>query len=297
MNLRQLQYAVLLSEVGSFSHLAEKLNITQPALSKHILTLEKELGIQLFDRTVTPLRMTAAGEFFIKEAKEILYKEDQLIRSIEQFRSGEKGQLTIGITPFRSAYLIPEIVKKVRDKFPGVRVTLIEEGSEQLRKDAADGRFDFAVVNMPVDEALLRATPIEPDKLVLVYSEEIAEKVSELKDTDEIDFEDCENLPFVVLSTNQEMRILFENLCASTGIYPQIAAEAVNLTTAWEMACSGVAATLLPLQFVNSAMTNRKLTVKRLKNSVRLRQPAVVTKRGQYISPYAEYAIKLLTKN
>ncbi len=296
MNLRQLQYAVLLSETGSFSHLAEKLNITQPALSKHILTLEKELGIQLFDRTVTPLRMTAAGEFFIKEAKEILYKEDQLIRSIEQFRSGEKGQLTIGITPFRSAYLIPEVVKKVRDRFPGVRVTLIEEGSEQLRKDAADGRFDFAVVNMPVDEALLRATPIEPDKLVLVYSEEIAEKVPELKDTDEIDFEDCENLPFVVLSTSQEMRILFENLCASTGIYPQIAAEAVNLTTAWEMACSGVAATLLPLQFVNSAMTNRKLTVKRLKNSVRLRQPAVVTKRGQYISPYAEYAIKLLTK-
>ena len=296
MNLRQLQYAVLLSEVGSFSHLAEKLNITQPALSKHILTLEKELGIQLFDRTVNPLRMTAAGEFFIKEAKEILYKEDQLIRSIEQFRSGEKGQLTIGITPFRSAYLIPGIVKKVRDRFPGVRVTLIEEGSEQLRKDAADGRFDFAVVNMPVDEALLRATPIEPDKLVLVYSEEIAEKVPELKDTDEIDFEDCENLPFVVLSTSQEMRILFENLCASTGIYPQIAAEAVNLTTAWEMSCSGVAATLLPLQFVNSAMTNRKLTVKRLKNSVRLRQPAVVTKRGQYISPYAEYAIKLLTK-
>lgn len=296
MNLRQLQYAVLLSEAGSFSHLAEKLNITQPALSKHILTLEKELGIQLFDRTVTPLRMTAAGEFFIKEAKEILYKEDQLMRSMEQFRSGEKGQLTIGITPFRSAYLIPGIVKKVRDRFPGVRVTLIEEGSEQLRKDAADGRFDFAVVNMPVDEALLRATPIEPDKLVLVYSEEIAEKVPELKDTDEIYFEDCENLPFVVLSTSQEMRILFDNLCASTGVYPQIAAEAVNLTTAWEMACSGVAATLLPLQFVNSAMTNRKLTVKRLSNSVQLRQPAVVTKRGQYISPYAEYAIKLLTK-
>lgn len=296
MNLRQLQYAVLLSEAGSFSHLAEKLSITQPALSKHILALEKELGIQLFDRTVTPLKMTAAGEFFIKEAKELLYKEDQLMRSMEQFRSGEKGQLTIGITPFRSAYLIPGIVKKVRDKFPGIRVTLIEEGSEQLRKDAADGRFDFAVVNMPVDEAILRATPIEPDKLVLVYSEEIAEGTPELKDKNEIDFEDCKNLPFVVLSSSQEMRILFENLCASTGIYPQIAAEAVNLTTAWEMACSSVAATLLPLQFVNSAMTNRKLTVKRLKNSVQLRQPAVVTKRGQYISPYAEYAIELLTK-
>ncbi len=294
LNLRQLQYAVLLSETGSFSHLAEKLNITQPALSKHILTLEKELDIQLFDRTVTPLKMTAAGEYFIKEAKELLYKEDQLIRSMDQFRTGEKGQLTIGITPFRSAYLIPGIVKKVRDKFPGIRVKLIEEGSEQLRKDAADGRFDFAVVNMPVDESLLRATPIEPDKLVLVYSETFAESVPELNDKDEIDFKDCGNLPFVVLSANQEMRVLFENLCTSTGVCPQIAAEAVNLTTAWEMACSSVAATLLPLQFVDSALTNRKLIVKKLKNSVQLRQPAIVTKRGQYISPYAKYAIELL---
>lgn len=296
LNLRQLQYAVMLSETGNFSQLAEKLSITQPALSKHILTLEKELGVQLFDRSETPLKLTAAGEFFIKEARELLYKEDQLLRSMEQFNSGEKGRLTIGITPFRSAYLIPGIVKKVRDKFPGVRVKLVEEGSELLRKDAADGKFDFAVINMPVDEAVLEATPIEPDKLVVVFSEELCETGCVTGAGEEINFSDCAEVPFVVPGANQEMRILFEKLCAVTGVYPQIAVEAVNLTTAWEIACSGVAATLLPLQFVSTAMTNRKLTVKRLKNSVQLRQPAVVTKRGQYISPYAEFAIKLLTK-
>lgn len=295
MNSRQLQYAVALSETGNFSQLAEKLNITQPALSKQILSLEKELGIQLFDRTVTPLEMTAAGEYFIKKARELLYKEDQLIRSMEQFSSGEKGRLVIGITPFRSAYLIPETVKKVHKKFPGVSVKLIEEGSEQLRKDAADGKFDFAVINMPVDETVLEATPIEPDKLVLVLADEMSESFPQLSQKQEIEFRDCRDLPFIVLGTNQEMRILFEKLCASSEIYPEIAAEVVNLTTAWEMACSGVGATLLPLQFVNSAMTNRKLTVKKLSNSVQLRQPAVITKRGQYLSPYAEFAIKLLT--
>lgn len=293
MNLRQLQYAVMLSETESFSQLAEKLNISQPALSKHILTLEKELGVQLFDRTTNPLSLTAAGEYLIKEARELLYKEDQMLRSMKQFSSGEKGDLTIGITPFRSAYLIPDIVKDVREKFPGVRVRLIEEGSEQLRKDAADGRFDFAVVNMPVDEILLEATPIEPDKLAVVYSKEL-EGVSEaLADKNEIDFRCCEELPFVVLGAGQEMRVLFDKLCASLDVYPQIAAEVVNMTTAWEMACSGVAATLLPLQFVNSA-ADRKLVVKRLVNSVQLRQPAIVTRKGQYISPYAEYAMKLL---
>ncbi len=294
MNLRQLQYAVLLSETGNFSQLAEKLNITQPALSKHILTLEKELGVQLFDRTTVPLSLTAAGEFFIKEARELLYKEDQMLRSMKQFCTGERGELTIGITPFRSAYLIPDIVKKVREKFPGVRVKLMEEGSEQLRKDAADGRFDFAVVNMPVDETLLEATPIEPDKLALVYSRELEGISEKLTDKNEIDFINCEEVPFVVLGVGQEMRVLFDNLCASLNVYPEIAAEAVNMTTAWEMASAGVAATLLPLQFVNSVATDRKLVVKRLINSVQLRQPAIVTRKGQYISPYARYAIDLL---
>ncbi len=294
MNLRQLQYAVSLAETESFSQLAEKLNISQPALSKHILTLEKELGVQLFDRTTIPLRLTAAGEFFIREAKELLYKEDQMMRSMKQFSTGEKGELVIGITPFRSAYLIPDIVKNVRKKFPGIRVKLLEEGSEQLRKDAADGRFDFAVVNMPVDETLLEATPIEPDRLVLVYSKELENIASELADENEVDFRDCENIPFVVLGAGQEMRVLFDKLCVSLDVFPQIAAEVVNMITAWEMACSGVAATLLPLQFVNSVAADRNLIVKKLINPVQLRQPAIVTRKGQYISPYAEYAMNLL---
>lgn len=297
MNLRQLQYAVWLSESGSFSQLAEKLNITQPALSKQILSLEKELGVQLFIRSGSPMKITVAGEYFIKQAKELLYKEDQLLRSMEQFRSGDKGELIIGITPFRSAYLIPSIVKKVRDRFPGVRVKLVEEGSEQLRKDAADGKFDFAVINMPVDEAILNVRLIEPDRLALVLPDELVSTLSETADKSEIDFNECQNTPFIVLGTNQEMRILFEKLCVSCNVNPPIAAEAVNMTTAWEMACHGVAATLLPLQFINSITVDRKLTVIPLKNNIQLRQPAIVTKHGQYISPYAEYAIRLLTGN
>ncbi len=296
MNSRQLQYAVMLSETGNFSVLAEKLNITQPALSKQILSLEKELGTQLFDRNSNPISLTAAGEHFIRGAKELLYKQDQLQRSMEQFKTGDKGQLVIGISPFRSAYLIPEIVKKIQLKFPGIQVKLVEEGSELLRKDAADGRFDFAVVNMPVDDTMLDATLIEPDKLVLVLSDELAEKYRTISEKKEIDFKDCKDIPFVVVGSAQEMGMLFEKLCVSNGVRPNIAAEVIGLTTAWEMACSGVAATLLPLQFVSNEKSNRKVTVIKLKNDVYLRQPAVVVKKGQYISKYAQYAIELLTK-
>ena len=296
LNLRQLQYAVLLSQEGSFSALAQKLNITQPALSKQILTLEKTLGIQLFDRNSNPLTLTAAGEHFIKEAKELLFREDKLMRSMEQFRQGEKGRLVIGITPFRSAYLIPKIVKKVRERFPGVQVRLVEQGSELLRKNAADGKFDLAVVNMPVDESALDVTLIEPDRLVLVLRREMAEKIPELQGKERIDFSLCKDLPFVVPGEGQEMRMLFEKLCDVANIHPEIAVEAVSLNTVWELACSGVGATLLPLQFVNSEIRGDKLVVMEIENNVYLRQPAVVIKRGQYVSEYARYALELLRK-
>ncbi len=296
MNSRQLQYAVMLSETGNFSQLAERLNITQPALSKQILSLEKDLGVQLFNRNTNPIALTAAGEYFVNSAKEILYKQDQLFRSMEQFKSGDKGQLVIGITPFRSSYLIPSIVKKIREKFPGVQVKLVEEGSDLLRKDAAEGKFDFAIVNLPVDETVLDVTLIEPDRLVLVVADDLVQKYPQLEGKTEIVFKACKEIPFVVVGANQEMRVLFDKLCVSSDVQPDIAAEVVGLTTAWEMACSGVAATLLPLQFVNRENTDRSVTVIELKDNIYLRQPAVVVKHGQYISDYARYAIELLTK-
>lgn len=292
MNQRQMEYAILLAETGSFSQLAEKLNITQPALSKHILTLEKELGIPLFDRSTTPLTVTPAGAHFVAQAKELLYQQTQLEKSMEQYKNGELGQLTIGATPFRSTYLLPDMVKAIRDRFPGIKVKVVEKGSALLRKDAADGKFDFAVINLPVDEATLEATPMEADRLVLVVPEQLA---ADLEDTDSIDFARCEKLPFVVVSPGQEMRILFEKLCRSTDTQPAIAAEVIGLTTAWEMTCRGVGATLLPLQFVQRYAAPG-LKILQLRDPVTLRQPAIVVKRGQYLSPYAKYAIFLLTK-
>ena len=76
MNYRQLQYAIALSETRNFSQVADKLKISQPALSKQILSLENDLGVKLFDRSTVPLTVTPAGEHLIREAKELLYRED-----------------------------------------------------------------------------------------------------------------------------------------------------------------------------------------------------------------------------
>lgn len=296
MNSRQLQYAIALADVRSFSQVAEKLNITQPALSKQILALEKELNVKLFDRSTTPLTVTPAGEFFIRKAQELLYKEDQLLRSMEDFQSGEAGQLVIGITPFRSSYMIAEVMKKVRDKFPKTQIRLREIGSNILRKEIAEGKYDFAVVNLPVNDALLEVQPLEADKLVVAVPEQMTSLLGNKAATSALTFGDCKNLPFVVVGKTQEMRRLFDSLCASEDIDPEIAAEVVGLNTAWAASFAGVGATLLPKQFVKKQAVGIGLRFYDIKNAIYTRQPAVVTRRGQYLSPAAKYAMELLTK-
>ena len=296
MNSRQLQYAILLSETLNFSQVADQLGISQPSLSKQILALEAELGIKLFDRNHSPMTVTPAGEYFIQEARELLYKEDQLVKGLDRFKSGENGRLVIGVSPFRALYLMPSIVRQVKKKYPGVRVVLHEASAAQLRKDAVEGRYDFAVLNLPVDESVLDVTPIEPDTLVLAVPECLLDRLPRT-DGRELDFAQAKDLPFVVLGQTQEMRQLFDKLCAAADFHPSIAAEVVGVTTAWAMAHAGVGAALLPLQFISSQHFDNSLRLFPIRNDSYIRQPAIVTRRGQYISDYARYAMELLKSN
>lgn len=297
MNSKQFLYAVRLAETLNFSQVAEKLNISQPALSKQILALENEMGVKLFDRSHTPMTLTPAGEHFIRQARELLYREDQLYRSMEQFSSGESGRLVIGISPFRTLYMIPDVVKKVREKFPGVQVFLHEAGSDTLRKEIAEGKYDFAIVNLPVEESVLNTTPLAQDTLALAVPDSMLDLLPpSVRDQDSVDLKDCTGLPFIVVGKNQEMRILFDRLCAQADFIPNIAMEVVGLTTAWAMAHAGIGATILPLQFLSNETFDQDITLFTLKGNLFSRQPVIVTRRGTYLSEYAKYAISLLTQ-
>jgi DNA-binding transcriptional LysR family regulator len=279
----------------SFSKVARELNITQPALSKQIMCLETELGVKLFDRTVNPLNLTPAGEHFLRKAEKLIYEEEQLVSSMEQFREEKAGQLVIGIPPVRSSYLISDVIKKVREKFPKVQVKLHEVSSDTLREELKEGKYDFAIVNLPVDESVLVIKPIEPDRLVLVVPNELKDRIPDVQDEKEIDFKDCSKLPFVTLGEEQEMRKLFDKLCATADFIPEIAVESVKLSTTWTMARDGIAATILPYQFIEKENLCNVIIFD-IKDLQYLRQPAVVYKRGQYLTDYAKYAIELLTQ-
>lgn len=272
--------------------------MSQPALSKHIKGVEDQIGVKLFNRDTTPLTLTPTGEHFVREARELVYQEEQLVNSMEKFRQGVSGTLTIGISPFRSMCLIPQILKDVKGKYPEVKVLLHEASSDILRKDALDGKFDFAILNLPVDETAFDIIPIAPDIMVLAVPNSLVSKldypVNINNDTIE-NFIACKDLPFFTLSKSQELRHLLDELCTLSDFHPIISAETNGgVATARSLMLEGIGATILPLRFIENECKYKDITLFRIKNCL-TRQPVIVTKKGQYIPRYAKHAINLLS--
>lgn len=298
MNVKQLQYALVLGQKRHFSQAAEALGVSQPALSKQIRALEEDLGVLLFDRNTQPLSLTPAGECFMREAQGFLQQEDRLRRSMEGFKSGMKGRLILGISPFRCSYRIPTLLRRLRERFPGLQIVLREADSARLHRGIAEGEYDLALMNLPVDETLLNVVLLETETVMLAVPRHLSHALpAEAHDgIPSLTMQEAADLPFVVLGPQQELRRQFESLCTADNVHPEMAAEAVGVLTAWSLARAGVGATLLPHDFVKDAPDDGSLCFFRLKQNTPTRQPAAVYRKDRPLSQYAQYFIALLTE-
>jgi len=293
MNSRQLQCVVVLAKTMNFSQAAEELKISQPAFSKQIIALENELGIKLFERTTPRLKVTPAGEFFVQKAKELLFKEDVLVKTMEKYKTGECGKLVIGVAPFRSLYMMPKLVSALKKRFPMLQIKLVELGIPVLNKGILDDEFDFAIMNLPVNDPELETIPLKKDEMVLAVPGDLLSHI-QTGESGAVNLKNCEKLPFATVGKQQDMRKVFDKLCAASGISPEIYVELTAVTSVREMVREGVAAAILPKQFIEQDSEKYDISVFPLENKAEERQPAIVKKRGQFMSEYAEFAIDFL---
>ncbi|MDQ2713320.1 MAG: LysR family transcriptional regulator [Chloroflexota bacterium] len=126
MELRHLRSFVAIAEEMNFTRAAQHLHISQPPLTRMIQDLEKELGVQLFDRSKRQIALTPAGKAFLEQANGILKQCDEAVSMTLRVSRGEVGQLKIGFTGTALHSGLPEIVHSYGERFPGVEVRLLE---------------------------------------------------------------------------------------------------------------------------------------------------------------------------
>ncbi|SFN25003.1 DNA-binding transcriptional regulator, LysR family [Thioclava dalianensis] len=167
MELKRLKYFLAVAEELHFGRAATRLEIAQPPLSRQIAALEAELGVQLFDRSRSQIRLTQAGGVLQSHARQILARLDAAYRETREIGSGAGGHLRIGFVGSASHGVLPALIKSYRAAHPGVELALQALNNAALHSALVEREIDIAVARPELKDEEFRRELLCREPLIL----------------------------------------------------------------------------------------------------------------------------------
>ena len=146
MELRQLEYFLMVSDLASFTRAAERLYVSQPAVTNAVRSLEEELGIQLLDRSQRKVTLTAEGKIFHRHIQNIMRGISTTLNEINDLKSHNRGHLVIGVTPLAGIASTSRLLAEFRAAYPNINICFAEHDVGQLLELLHADKLDFAFV-------------------------------------------------------------------------------------------------------------------------------------------------------
>ena len=168
MNRNHLALFHAVAEEGSFSRGAERLYISQPAVSKQIAEFEAALKTRLFDRLPQGVRLTAAGEVLAGYARRMAALEDEAARALAELQGLKRGRLVVGASMTIGVYLLPEVFGEFRRRYPGVELHLEIANTEAIQRQLVEGALDIGLTEGLAESPQLEAQVFLEDELVAI---------------------------------------------------------------------------------------------------------------------------------
>ena len=214
--LDQLRILHAISNEGSFKKAAEKLYISQPAVSLQVQNLERQLNTPLFYRDKRKARLTETGQLLIKYCERILSLCEETCRALDELHTLQSGGLTIGASQTTGTYLMPRLIGIFRRKYPQIAIELQVDSTRKISWGVANGSIDLALVGGEIPHELqttLEMISYAEDELALILplSHPFSSKES-------IQKEDLYRLSFIALNTQSTIRNVIENTLMQHGI-------------------------------------------------------------------------------
>lgn len=245
MELRHLKYFVAVAECLNFTEAARQLHVAQPSISQQIADLEKELGTVLMVRNNRTVRLTAAGEVFLKEAREVLGQAERAAEKARRASRGEVGELRIGFLVSAVSYFLPGVIRSFRRRYPWVTLSMGHMNPTEQLTALAAGRLEVALTR-PFDVGQYPGLTYEVvyrDRLVGVVpaghrlAEEGEVSVGELAGEE------------MVLFSRGEAPGLYDGvigMCQGVGWTPEIVSEPTMMETVLLLVEAGMGVSIVP---------------------------------------------------
>ncbi len=242
MDLATLNAFIAIAELGSFSEAAERLHLTQPAVSKRIASLEQQLAVRLFDRLGREVSLTEAGRALLPRAYQILNVLDDTRRALSNLNGQVTGRLTLATSHHIGLHRLPPLLRAFTRAHPQVALDIQFLDSEVAYEEVLHGRAELAVITLaPETREPVRAVPVWDDPLDFVAAPE-----HPLAASGTIDLADVAGHPAVFPGGNTFTHHIVQRLFEAQGLTPNIAMSTNYLETIKMMVSIGLAWSVLP---------------------------------------------------
>jgi DNA-binding transcriptional LysR family regulator len=255
VELRHLKYFLALADELHFGKAAEKLFIAQPPLSRQIMELEAGLGVKLFNRNKRNVELTPAGQYLMKEAKNVLYQVDNIKEQIKSIGAGLNGQLKIGYVGAAMHSVLPEILSRVNKNYPEIKTTLYELSNEEQKNAVLSGQIDVGFVRVPILHDRLISEKIFEETFSIVIS--MNHPLAVRKRIKLIDLAEEQFISFSSVC-GRGMTDSIMSICHKAGFTPKISHETSQINTIIRLVESGIGYSIVPTSTKDSYKLNIK---------------------------------------
>lgn len=297
MKYSKFYYVETVAELRSFSRAAEKLFISQPALTKSIAKLEAELGVKLFDRSVHPLQLTYAGERYLAGMRNVIAMQTQLELELEEIANMRKGRLTIGIPDSRGPRWLPFILPAFLRDCPGIDVRVVEGVTGELERALIRETIDIALATtLPQMEANLTYEELYPEQLMILASPkhpmfsgmDVSRALQNRYALHYIAPERLDGRPYIAHDAGQGLSRAGIQLFERFSIHPQTVVTISNPSSARDLAANGLGFTITPSTSAYSAkLAKREVIFCSITDPPTCRSLVISYKQGRELSSAA----------
>ncbi len=262
LTLRQLYYFSALAEAGHYRKAAERVGVAQPSLSQQIAALEAALGVRLVERGRAGAMLTPTGREVLARARRVLDEVSELGDLADRMAGGLSGALQLGASPTLGPYLLPNVVRRLHQQYPGLQLYIREGAPRDLERDLLDGRHDLILTQLPVLSSDLTVQRLFREPLLLAVAQD-----HPLADRGQARDADLAGATILSLSPAFTLHSQIAALAEEVGAKLRRDYEGTSLDALRQMAAMNMGVVFLPALYVQSeiALPRRDIAVLRFR--------------------------------
>ncbi len=212
MNIEHLKTLQEIARLNSFSEVARKLHISQPAVSFQVQKLEQELGVKLIDRSQRAVELTEAGKRLVRFAEAVGDERQKLWRDLENMRHEISGELLAGASTIPGEYILPPLLAKFKNMHPAVTIKVDISDSMAVMDRVRDNIYEVGFCGVPPDGRDLEYFKIAGDEIVLIVNRD-----NPLADKTETSLEELDDEPFIFREETSGTQMSLERMLEEAG--------------------------------------------------------------------------------